>query len=86
MTLALSPDTEALIQAQINSGRFANTNEVLVAALDGLDRAEEMLAVLLADSGALNPALREGLNGAKTHAERLSIARSAFAGSWRCEI
>lgn len=58
MTVTLSPKHEAFIQSEIDSGRYKDANEVLMAAMDGLDKADRMLEMLLAEESSLNPNFR----------------------------
>lgn len=75
MTVILSPETEALIQRQIETGRYSDANEVLLAAMEELDRCEHKLKDALAHRELLDPSLVSRLENAKSHSERLSIAQ-----------
>ena len=42
MTITLSPETQRLLEDQLNTGNFASADEVLRAALQALDELSEL--------------------------------------------
>ena len=58
ITVSITPEQEALIRACLQSGRFANTSEVVRAALRLLDRDEAAQLVIKATKPTTNEAAR----------------------------